>query len=103
ALQTRPGEGAPGCERDGSSARRAPRCFSMREYTTAATELAGLGVADVPLLLPRVGLEGQLPVPRARDHDRVPIAPVTMRMLLIDVLPARRPRYRRILALERNP
>src|SRR5262249_15797234 len=48
---------------------RASRCSSMREYATAATELAGLGVADVPLLLPGVGLERQLPRPRVRDDD----------------------------------
>src|SRR5262249_60975044 len=73
----------------------------MREYTTAATKLAGLGVADVPLLLPAVGLERELPRPRVRHDD---LGAVDLGDLVPgDVLTRRRPRDRGIRALERNP
>src|SRR6266478_8317434 len=64
-------------------------------------KLAGLGVADVPLLLPSVGLEGQLPGPRGRDDDQAAADPG--RLLPVDVLPLRGPRYRGIRALQREP
>src|SRR5262249_52438599 len=71
------------------------------EYATAATELAGLGVADVPLLLPGVGLERQLPRPRVRDDD---LRAVSLGDLAPgDVLSRRRPWDRGVRALERKP
>src|SRR5262245_27262029 len=71
----------------------------MREYTTAATKLAGLGVADVPLLLP-VGLEREVPCPRVGDGDRNAFG--VGGLIPGDVLPRRRPRDRGIRALERK-
>src|SRR4029453_1179276 len=72
----------------------------MREYATAATELAGLGVADVPLLLPGVGLERELPRPRVGDGARSAVG--IGELAPGDVLPRRRPRDRGVRALERK-
>src|SRR5262245_39970156 len=78
-----------------------PLCPIVCHCLAYLPKLAGPGVPDVPLLLPSVGLDGQLPGPRGREDARVAVA--AARLLPIDVLALRGPRCRGIRALKREP